>query len=733
MSFLDVFKGKKEKDDFFSIATQFEKAYRPKPDKMNAIFFNDYALPRAGPFPLKYYYQLAEYSDTLRVIINALRNEIFRNGYDWKPKFQSVCTNCGKEFDYHVETCPVCGGNCRDPDPEQYKELDEFFKNVNSYGQTLTEVLKQIETDLDIVDNAYLVLLKSYIFDGDGNIIGGKVEEIIRGSPVNFRLVVDEKGNVGGKYYVCPVHRNEVHTKPGKCKCGRKLEDVKYVYEQGGAVKQYYIDGEVLHLTKYTPSETYGFPPILTVWNKVIALMKMDEYVREYYSLQRPPKGLLFIPTDNPESLIKYWRAYLDKTKENPHYIAPLPIPSSQNRQRPEFIDLTTPLTEMQYTEVRNEFRRQIGALYGVMPIFQADLSQSGGLNNEGLQVTVTNRAVEHSQSIFNDKVFPFILKNFGISDWTLELNPSEEKDEMAELQRKQLETSIAQQMRSMGFEVELQNNGDFKYSQKPTQEPQTQEEPFNFPTQRFQGEPENVRRSLEKQDKKKVSELEQNLYQLLEGIDFKNMTPSELKELLKNMSRYVVSNMISTARTQLKQEFLNGIDEAERSSNANAVLSPEDYNIIDKILNQRIFVNAFKKLGIDTVSKIQEIFREAYENPEEYSMDILVNKLYNIVQDKRPHLETIVRTETGNINNLAREIAYKSIDKDGKFKYKWIGPDDNRTTKICRRITERTKNGVTLEELKKIIREEADPKTYTPSRPFSPHINCRHTYVRVV
>jgi hypothetical protein len=38
-----------------------------------------------------------------------------------------------------------------------------------------------------------------------------------------------------------------------------------------------------------------------------------------------------------------------------------------------------------------------------------SDASASGGLNNEGMQILVTNRAVEMAQTIWNNYVFPFV------------------------------------------------------------------------------------------------------------------------------------------------------------------------------------------------------------------------------------------------------------------------------------------------------------------------------------
>ena len=68
-----------------------------------------------------------------------------------------------------------------------------------------------------------------------------------------------------------------------------------------------------------------------------------------------------------------------------------------------------------------------------------ADNTTSGGLNNEGMQILVTNRAVQMAQNVYNNYVFPFLIKQFGITDWNLKLPPSEEEDEIAVLRKERL------------------------------------------------------------------------------------------------------------------------------------------------------------------------------------------------------------------------------------------------------------------------------------------------------
>ena len=110
----------------------------------------------------------------------------------------------------------------------------------------------------------------------------------------------------------------------------------------------------------------------------------------------------------------------------------------------------------MQYIAVRDEIRNRIAAYFGVSSIFMVDNGKSGGLNNEGLQILVTNRAVEFGQKIYTDVLFPKILKQMGVFDWKLTLYPNEEEDEITRLRRDEQELNVAQRMAQLGFVPEL-------------------------------------------------------------------------------------------------------------------------------------------------------------------------------------------------------------------------------------------------------------------------------------
>ena len=458
-------------------------------------------------------YDYAFSSDTYRTIIYALQRELFRNGAQWKPKFASKCKACGREYKEKKERCD-CGGDVREPDWSQRQIGERFVLKANGNGHSLLEEYSQMEPDFEVMDNAFLIAVKKYEFgtDDEGNenaIIGGEVLEFLRADPLYFRKIINKQGIMGYDFYsgqqamVCPEHRDHIQSNVKKCKqCGKKLYPAHY---QTWQVERptYYFAGEAIHCTKYTKTLFYGYPAALTVMTKIRSLLAMDELVYRAYYGQKTPKGILLVRTANRDSAEKEWSAYVDRVNKDPVGIYPMFSPPQQKDEGGDpikWIEFMRTLEEMQYTEVRSEYKQSVGAFFGVMPMFGGDFSTSSGLNSEGLQVTVTNRASECGQGIFNSKVTPFVLAQLGITDWEYVLNPPEEKDVLAELQREAQAISNAQAMQTIGFKVlDRKEDGTFTYSEKPEEKeeaaPPAQEEeaapPADDNTGRFDGAPE--------------------------------------------------------------------------------------------------------------------------------------------------------------------------------------------------------------------------------------------------
>tara|TARA_Y100001938_G_scaffold150044_1_gene239374 strand:- start:1764 stop:3530 length:1767 start_codon:yes stop_codon:yes gene_type:complete len=417
----------------------------------------------------------------LRTVLSTLQQEIFRRGYYWEKKFHKKCIQCEKEYQHDVEICDECGGEVRDPDPNQLVYPKWLLEQRNSMEQTFMDVMREIEYDLNIVDDAFLILIKEYYIDPEENEVAFyRVKEIVRGDPIFMRIIADKRGVRGGRFRVCPIHRDQVKSFSQQEKhcdiCGHELEDVHHVNTAGSGKTQYYLKGEVIHVSKYNPSKLYGRSPVSTLWRQAMTLTAMDNYMYTAYSKRRIPRGILSINTDNLESMKAFWKATDEKLERDPHYI-PKIATEGTGKGGVNWVKLMDSLEEMQYIPARDEMRQRIAAFYEVSNVFMMDTGKSGGLNNEGMQILVTNRAVEFGHKVYTEHLFPRMAEQMDITDWKLTLYPNEEEDEVTRLRRDEMEVNIAQRMLMMGYQPTLSEDANrdirFIYKQpEPGQQP---------------------------------------------------------------------------------------------------------------------------------------------------------------------------------------------------------------------------------------------------------------------
>lgn len=477
--------------------------YRTYLDPYEVLSDGETLIP-AYPIHPRMIYALADYNDAFKTIIQNLNREIFRNGYSIEPIVEK-------------------------PDETQKQTAIKFLKNVNDNQQDIIKVSRSGNRDAEIIDEIFLLMTKDYYWDDEGHLIGNVPVELIRSDPRTMRLVADRKGRpgyneAGEVVKFCLIHRGSIQTGRDSCpNCGRELQIAHYRHDGyfGQGEYTYFSGDEMFHTSKYNPSLSYGFPQMLAVWMKITTLMNQDKYIMDYYAKQRPPRGLLFVNTSNVSSLKKAWGVMLEMFKQNPHMIPPIAVENDKGTKGKfvEFIDFMRTLDEMQFIEMRQEYRQVIGGLFGVMPIFQGDLSQGGGLNNEGLEITITNRAMEFGQGIWNNEVYPWIMKQLGITDYKLELNPSEEKDEAADIDLKIKKATLAQSMQAIGYDVTYTDEGEFEFD--PVDEPIIAPEPgtLGFPSLgagskpkdtsgSFGGSPQKTKRHILKSKKRRSDDV---------------------------------------------------------------------------------------------------------------------------------------------------------------------------------------------------------------------------------
>ena len=730
------------------VDTKFKNT-RSAMDVLETLGDSDVRLPN-NPLDEVTLFELADLSDTLRTVHHQLKKAIFRKGAIVKEKFASKCTECKKEFENPVDECDDCKEakrtftNIRAPNPSQRIILEKILKNCNDNEQSLLDVSKQVEDDLNIIDDGYILCAKEYLFDDNGKLVGVVPIEFLRIYPKHIRIVADKTGRMGRNssgdiLKTCVVHRSELfYNDETHCsQCGNELLNAHYRAKGPNGEYIYYAENEIFHKSKYKPSLTYGFSPIFSIWMKSVTLMNQDKYVKDYYVKQRPPRGLLFVKTPNMNSLKKAWNWMLEMFKQNPHMIPPIAIEGEkQGNQFVQFIDFMRGLDEMQFTQTRDEYRRTIGAVYGVQPIFQNDVSTSGGLNNEGLQITVTNQAIEDGQSMYNEGYYPWVAKQLEVTDYIIELNPSEEQDEMAKFERDSIKIQNARMMQAMGFDILFNQDGEFEYEPtdvvvEPPQEgltdglPQigaTNSTQTNFTTPSTNKT--NNQKKNEKIDKQIISGNDDIETRLKEDAPVTTETIGVHQPSFRGRKR---RNEIYLAIGKIFSDV-----KKETNSTYDITKAKDETDDLINFIEGNIFLNDFKNMTHKKSEIIKEYIVKAIHKG--YSMPRIMKYIERVGgKNMTPfNAETIARTETQALKNTMREWSFKKVDPKEEWKYKWINPMDSRTTDICSNLVAKTKNGVTLKKLRQLIKTEAQSHGFK-SREWTPHINCRSVFVRVV
>jgi hypothetical protein len=164
-------------------------------------------------------------------------------------------------------------------------------------------------------------------------------------------------------------------------------------------------------------------------------------------------------------------------------------------------------------------------------------------------------------------------------------------------------------------------------------------------------------------------------------------------------------------------------------------------------------FFSDFDAIDGEKLMQMRLFFEEQLEQ-DGWTTDMVAGRLRDLEPElTRSEAERIARTESQAIINDAREEGYAQTGMLEDEKFYWVGALDDRTTDACKWLiggssaadniggafdgTNPNEGGtpVSLEELKELVQKaaEKDPAINTKAREFTPHINCRKTYVRDV
>lgn len=673
---------------------------------------------------------IAQYADILQIILNARSRETFRNGYNFQPKHNNASL-------------------------KQKEVFETFKKKANYNGQSLTEVFKEILKDADWADDLYLLASKNYHINSYNEIMGAEVEEFIRLNPMLVELVLDKSqrlgycedlnsGSVSKKAYF-DIKTRQLCFEPIDLKTN--LPNLQAHYKVRTAEGElYYNESEILHKSLHNPSLTYGWSPLYSLYPKILVLITQDDFIRKYYGDNKPPKGFMIFNTDNPSGLSKIMDEIRVKSAQNPHEIFPIPMHNKSGARTVEYIDMSRTMQEMQYTENRNEFRNQIGAVYGVSPVFQNDISTSGGLNNEGLQITVTNRAIEDIQTMFNEHILPFVYNQLGITEWTITLNPSEEEDESFKLDLEFKELQNIKTRLEMGQKISQDKNGKFRVEPGELNLDNSVSPfiPFGASEEIKNDNLITVSENIEKAQKTKLPEkeikqfetaLEKELKSILKALDLsKKPTKQELQKTVDKLTKNLDKQLKAKSANRVKSIYQKTLKQVEKETKQKISLMGEDKNMIEALKRNPTFDRAFKDMSIELSNNLKKVITEAYQTPEKFTIDNLVKSMQEQGDVANNKLRQIARTESSKISMAARKVSYQKSNDFNTAKFKVIGPDDNRTGEDSKKIKSLVGDkGKSWDEIVRIIQNIAG-KNWEVNKDYPiPRPNWRHVIVKVV
>lgn len=442
---------------------------------------------------------LIRLSDQNAVVNNAVEEKVqqtFRRGFSpIEKRYEAKCPNCLEEFgslsefkldddvsDNDVDfseprPCPQCDDMVifDRPDSERLDEIRSFFERANMRGrselvpdrnnsisQSFLEVCREVAHDIQVFDDGWMIFERRYTLDEDGNVLEWELEEVFRAPPQMMRYSQSREGKIGDEYWICIECRSKnpesysPETNPGECeKCGnRTYECFAYLLEDvHGEPYQFFTRGEFAHGSEYRPRFTYGYSPVLSIWQEASTLEEMDEYYYTAYDERRAPRGALVVRSSNAASVRSWNTEQMEKLNADNQHI-PTFIDDTDNAGDPiKYEPLLEDPAQMQQMQMRNYFMDRISAKFGVTAIFQNSSSGSG--TGSDMEIIVANRSMERLRSVFNDVFLPAIIGQIGAHGWTRRVAPPEEEDEQSEAQLQGRHLNNMQVAQQLGLEAE--------------------------------------------------------------------------------------------------------------------------------------------------------------------------------------------------------------------------------------------------------------------------------------
>lgn len=630
--------------------------------------------------------------------IQTRRDEIFRNEFPLLlPRFTRKCTECEAEYDQNIDQCTECGSDqLRKPDPAQKREAVRLFESVNKEGQSLRDLMKTAEEDHARLGVPVLIVKHDYkVANGDqtvlgrslfeeGQVLNEEVDEIVKADPKRVVPVTDDNGRVGNWKWACPIHRDEVLAEqPGQCpECGTDLREVYFVekdYVKGTNIEKVYFENEVITWAHFFPRQhgLDGLSPVHHIWIKQAILHWMDVFAAAFYDPNSDsyPNKFMVVHTTNADAWERNFREAEDEAQEN-LYANQIFVneyaTDSQSTPELQVIDLMDDELRGQNQEIKKSYKSDIRNQFGVTDVFDSELEDAGGLNNEGLQLEVTDRHIATAQRDLMDGPLDELMKTIGMDDWKIAFVPPQSED-LDDLEQK---ISIGTDAANAGLDARLEN------------------EELEIDDGEFEEDTGGGGGLFASEDTRDWEDAAEKLDEGFEHVVWADETTKA--------EPFWDSDVPETVIEKIKEAIADGA-------------------IFDDIE------------GLSASEKLKDFFEEKLTDPDGWSLGSITDGLQEQFDISKEKADAVGRTESASILNNAKEKTMQEQGIEDEARFKWQGPQDHRTTDACEWLKDKTEGGVTMERLIE-LEKEAQEKFFPALDTFRKHVvhpNERHTFVQ--
>jgi len=342
-------------------------------------------------------------------------------------------------------------------------------------------------------------------------------------------------------------------------------------------------------------------------------------------------------------------------------------------------LPITPDMTEMDIIEHKRDIRNQIASVFQIPPSMMNDLSTSGGLNSENMQLSMELMLVaERAHQYYHNNIFPAICDALEITDWDLKFPRSIEADKNMEAGRRGINLDNMRKVLEMGMEIKMKSviDGEFEIHGTPQQ-----------PTNPMSAGPAFG------------NDPQQGMIEQSPGNKGPPGGPTT------GQDRSAKNTMPKNNLEKAAEDVL-----CKGGMGTGPLLAPEARAALGTF---NIVFSQYEGLTEEVSDKINTVLFEFVARPGMISLVGLTDAIRGVAPNmSRDQAETIAITELGRLVNKGREIMWSTDDPTGaQYRYYMQGPEDwedmvpnGRSCRAHHELSDVQGHGLPLPALKALI-----------------------------